>query len=146
MKEHVKDSAPPLVAERPLPRLRGRAGEGARPQAPSKRLGPLSDPPPQAGEGERCGQWKVLAPSRGCAQADCRAASMAGRAGGGRLVQSSHPSQSQAFAGSGIRTAASASLLSCGLHLVVGENKVVTGLRLVAIEADVQVDLGIRCA
>src|SRR5215467_4167967 len=36
----------------PLPRLRGRAGEGASRQAQSLWPGPLPGPPPQAGEGE----------------------------------------------------------------------------------------------
>ncbi len=35
-----------------LPRKRGRVGEGARPQAPCGRTGPLPGPPPQAGEGK----------------------------------------------------------------------------------------------
>jgi DNA ligase-1 len=38
--------------DRPLPRLRGRAREGARPAAQTRSEGPLPDPPPQAGEAE----------------------------------------------------------------------------------------------
>jgi L-cysteine S-thiosulfotransferase len=59
-RSHPKCSAEPGRFRTPLlfPLSRGRVGEGARPLAPCSWPGPLPNPPPQAGEGTRCGHWK----------------------------------------------------------------------------------------